>query len=133
MAKGPIKLANRSRSNRMFYDNLIKEIAICINVGDTAINRELELPSYRPMQGKSKDDIIHNSKTSVIGFDTPATMLPASVLDRIDGMLQEATRQNLTHYNSRRRISDIIKIHTDLTDCHKRFPALSGNSRQNRD
>lgn len=89
----------------MFFDNLIKEMAICINVGDTCINRDLELFSYR---GKKQN----------IGFDTPGGMLSDSTLTAIDLMLSEAMRQGLTGCNSRIRISDFIKQHTDLTDCH---------------
>ena len=102
----------------MFYDNFIKEIAICINVGDTRVSRDIELPSYRSIQHRSKGCLVHNSKVSAIGFDTPSQLLPSSVLDRIDEMLQEAAEQGLTHCGSRGIISDFIMSYTDLTECH---------------
>ena len=103
----------------MFFDNLVKEIAICINVGDTSINRELELPSYRGIQRRGEDDTIsHGSHVSAIGFDTPVGMLSRKALDAIDLMLQDAKSLRLEGCNSRRRISDFIIEHTDLTDCH---------------
>ncbi|MBP5776716.1 MAG: hypothetical protein J6W56_04110 [Prevotella sp.] len=102
----------------MFYDSLIKDIAICINVCDTRINRDLEHPSYRGIQRRKQEGAICQSNVSAIGFDTPAQMLPPSALNNIDDMLQEAKRRNLTGCNSRRQISDFIMLHTDLTDCH---------------
>jgi hypothetical protein len=102
----------------MFYDSLIKDIAVCINVGDTRINRDLEHPSYRGIQRRKQEGTISQSNVSAIGFDTPDRMLPSSVLNNIDDMLQEAKRKNLTGCNSRRQISDFIMQHTDLTDCH---------------
>ena len=30
----------------MFFDHLIRELAICLNVGDTALNREQLVPTY---------------------------------------------------------------------------------------
>lgn len=113
-----IKLANKSRGNRMFFDNLVKEIAICINVGYAAINRDLELPSYRGIRRRGEEATSHGSKVSSIGFDTPVGMLSRKTLDAIDLMLQEAKSLRLEGCNSRRRISDFIIEHTDLTDCH---------------
>lgn len=113
-----IRLANRSRSNRMFYDNLIKEIAICINVGDVKINRDIELFSYRGLQRRRREDAFGISKTEAVGFDTPAGMLPVSVLDSIDLMLSSAKAAGLSHCNSRSVISNFIKMMTDLNDCH---------------
>ena len=114
-----IRLANRSRSNRMFYDNLVKEIAICINMGYPSINRELELPSYRGISSRKGEDVIDiGNNHAAIGFDTPAGMLPPAVLRAIDGMMEEAKKEGLAGCGSRRTISDFIISHTDLTDCH---------------
>ena len=41
-----IKLANRSRRNRVFFDDFIREMAICLNVGEAALNREQLFPTY---------------------------------------------------------------------------------------
>lgn len=116
-----IKIANKCRSNRMFFDNLIKEIAICINVGDTEINRELELPSYRGIKGRSGDSLCFGSKVSAIGFDTPSDMLSGKCLDAIDRMLRDAKQKGI---NTKQQIAELIKEHTDLTDCH--LCALNG-------
>ena len=118
MAEKIIKLASRSRKNRMFYDNLIMEMAICINCGDTTIYRDLEMPSYRGMGTRKCGEGIDMGNHQAMGFDTPATMLPKQTLDRIDNMLQEAKQQGLNGCNSQRRIADFIMQHTDLTDCH---------------
>lgn len=120
--RAKINLANKSRANRMFFDNLIKEIAICINVGDMAINRDLELPSYRGKSRRKGNDVVDiGNKSQAIGFDTPAGMLSGKCIDAIDEMLRTA---NLKGCNSRQQISDFIKQHTDLTDCH--LCALNG-------
>ena len=114
-----IRLANRSRKNRMFFDNLIKEIAICINVGYTTVNRTVELPSYRGLQRRKDEDVIDiGNNHQAIGFDTPEDMLSPSLLRSIDGMLAEAKAEGLSGCGSRLQISKFIQEHTDLTDCH---------------
>ena len=113
-----IKLANRSSKNRMFYDNLIKEIAICLHCGDRILNRELQLPSYRGTNTRLKDkEAISLTKNEAMGFDTPRDMLPVATLDQIDRMLSEAPCR-LMRCKSREPITEYIKQRTDLTDCH---------------
>ena len=114
-----IRLANKSRSNRMFFDNLIKEMAICINCGYTSINREIELPSYRGIHRRKEEGTIDTGNNhQAIGFDTPSKMLSLSTLNSIDYMLEEAKSKGMAGCNSRRMISAFIIAHTDLTDCH---------------
>ena len=103
----------------MFFDNFIKEIAICMNVGDTKVNRDLELPSYRGFQRRKEKDVIDmGDNHQAIGFDTPAQMLSPTILTAIDKMLEKAKYDGLKGCNSRLLITDYIKRHTDLTDCH---------------
>ena len=113
-----IKLSNRSRKNRMFFDNLVRELAICIKCGDLTLNRDIELPSYRGKQTRCRDPkAVSLTKTEAVGFDTPRRMLPEATLDAIDLMLSDAPR-HLRYYKSREDIADYIKQRTDLTDCH---------------
>ena len=113
-----IKLANRSRKNRMFFDNLILELAICLNVGDTTLNRDLMLPSYRGIQTRCNDkEAISLSKVAAVGFNTPRQMLPTPTLDAIDRALREAPPQ-LKGCGSIRLIKNYISAFTDLNDCH---------------
>lgn len=117
--KKKILLANKSRKNRMFFDNLIKEIAISVNTGDTMLNRDIELPSYRGRQRRKEEGVIDTGNNhQAIGFDTPGTMLPPATLKALDEMLAEARDKGLTGCNSRRVIADFILCRTDLTDCY---------------
>ena len=111
-----IKLANRSRSNRNFYDSLIRVIAVEINIGSTSLNRDMELWSYRPVYDMTAEDF--GSNVEKRGWDTPRQMLPAKTLDAIDAMLVEAAQQGLEGCCDKPRIMAFIKEHTDLTDCH---------------
>lgn len=114
-----IRLANKSRKNRMFFDNFIKEIAICINVGTTSLNRDLELPSYRGIHRRKEEGVIDiGNNHQAIGFDTPAQIFSPTILSAIDRMLEQAKLHGLTGCNSRRLISDYIMRYTDLTECH---------------
>lgn len=114
-----IRLANRSRCNRMFFDNLLKEIAICINTGAKAINHDIELPSYRGMSRRKEEGVIDmGDNHQAIGFDTPSQMLSRGTLRAVDAMVAEAASLGLAGCGSRQKISDYIKSKTDLTDCH---------------
>lgn len=114
-----IRLANRSRCNRMFFDNLLKEIAICINTGAKGINHDIELPSYRGISRRKEEGVIDmGNNHQAIGFETPSKMLSLSTLNSIDYMLEEASSKGMAGCNSRRMISDFIIAHSDLTDCH---------------
>lgn len=114
-----IRLANRSRCNRMFFDNLLKEIAICINTGAKAINHDIELPSYRGMSRRKEEGVIDmGDNHQAIGFDTPSQMLSRGTLRAVDAMVAEAASLGLAGCGSLQKISDYIKSKTDLTDCH---------------
>lgn len=111
-----IKLANRSRKNRSFFDSLIRVLAVEINIGSDSLNRDLMLASYRPPQDMSAENI--GSRVEKRGWDTPRDMLPKATLDAIDDMLAEARRQGLEGCCDKVRIAQFIIGHTDLTDCH---------------
>lgn len=114
-----IALAAKSRKNRMFFDNLIKEIAISINVGDVTLNQNLELPSYRGMQRRKEENVVHiGSNHQAVGFDTPRSMLTHTTLCALDALLGEAKDKGLKGCGSRQRIADFIISQTDLTECH---------------
>ena len=42
----------------MFFDNLIKEIAISINTGASELNRYIMLPSYRGRQRRKEEGVM---------------------------------------------------------------------------
>ena len=91
-----IRLANRSRRNRMFFDNLLKEIAICINTGAKAINHDIELPSYRGGSRRKEEGVIDmGDNHQAIGFDTPSQMLSRGTLRAVDAMVAEAASLGL--------------------------------------
>ena len=113
-----LKLANASRRNRLFFDNLFREIAICIHTGDTEINRDIELPSYRGRGRRLERDVIPISKDEAMGFDTPRSLLSATVLGNIDRLLHKARESGLNRCRDRIRVSTFIIAHSDLTDCH---------------
>ena len=114
-----IRLANRSRCNRMFFDNLLKEIAICINTGAKGINHDIELPSYRGVSRRKEEGVIDmGDNHQAIGFDTPSQMLSRGTLRAVDAMVAEAASLGLAGCGSRQMISDYIESKTDLTDCH---------------
>ena len=116
-----IKLANRSRTNRMFFDHLIRELAICINVGDMALNREQLVPTY--VKHSQARELVENEYYIQITRDTGCLyqplgqILPSKLLDQIDKMLQQAPH-HLKGSHSRKLITDYLSSCTDLTDCH---------------
>ena len=111
-----IKLANRSRHNRNFYDNLIRTIAVEINIGSPSLNRDVELWSYRSVHDMEAEDF--GSHVEKRGWDTPRKMLPEKTLDAIDAMLAVAVQQGFEGCCDKPRIMAFIKEYTDLTDCH---------------
>lgn len=111
-----IKLSNRSRKNREFYDALLRTLAVEINIGSTRLNRDLMLPSFRPIHDTTAEHI--GSHVEKRGWDTPADMLPASTLDAIDNMLADAASQNMKDCCDKIRISQYLINQTDLTTCH---------------
>lgn len=116
-----IRLANRSRKNRIFFDHLIRELAICLNLGDTSLNREELVPTYcnHSQAGKVAFDenyIQLNRDTGCL-FLPLVNVLPGSVLDTLDEMLLQAPPE-LKGCRSRKLITEYLSQHTDLTDCH---------------
>lgn len=116
-----IKLANRSRTNRMFFDHLIRELAVCLNVGDTALNREQLVPTYvnhaQARELVEDENYIQITRDTGCLYQPLAQILPCKLLDQIDEMLQQAPH-NLKGSNSRKLITDYLSSCTDLTDCH---------------
>lgn len=103
----------------MFFDELIRLIAVEINIGSTCLNRDLMLPSYRGINTRLSDEgNIPISKTEAMGFNTPRELLTPKTLDQIDGLLAEACHKQLEGLCSILSIMDFLKEHTDLTDCH---------------
>ena len=121
-----LKLSARSRRNRMFFDNLIRELAICLNVGDTALNREELFPTY--VNHAQAGELVNDEYYIQINRDTGclfrplAELLPNKTLDDLDALLAEAPPE-LKHCGSRRMITDYLSQRTDLADCH--FSALN--------
>ena len=116
-----IPLANRSRKNRIFFDHLIRELAICLNVGDTSLDREVLVPTYvnhlhAGMVAKDEYYIQPNRDTGCL-FLPLGDVLPSSLLDRLDEMLANAPA-NLKRCGSRKLITDYLSQCTDLTQCH---------------
>lgn len=101
----------------MFYDSLIKDIAICLNTGEKELNRFLLHPSYRSPLKNDRETLSFGNSHQQIGFDSAISMLPVKVLDAIDDMLADAPH-DLCGSCSAIKIRDYIKACTDLTDCH---------------
>lgn len=103
----------------MFFDELIRSIAVEINIGSACINRDLILPSYRGINTRLQcEENISISKTEAMGFNSICEILPQKMLDQIDVMLAEACRKKLEGTCSIMVIRDFLKEHTDLNDCH---------------
>jgi len=121
-----IALADKSRKNRVFFDNLIREIVICLNCGDTVINRELELPVYAchkyARTANGDDKYFQITRDSGMFFKPLGEVLSEKYLDSIDQMLREAPSE-LKLCGKRALITSYISEVTDLTDCH--FSALN--------
>ena len=116
-----IHLAAKSRKNRMFFDNVIKDIAICINIGQESIDPDLDmgLPSYRGRNRRNEEGVTDiGNNHQAVGFDTMRQMLSPATVRAINDMLSLAKAEGLANCCDRRKISDFIQTHTDLTDCH---------------
>ena len=116
-----LKLANRSRRNRRFYDSLIRELYFLLEHGITELNRDLILPSYNGPHGVITDECIQNPEDAW-DFDTPRTMMPETMLDAIDQMLRDAPSL-LKGCGNRKIITDYLNSRTDFNSCH--FTALN--------
>lgn len=116
-----IKLANRSRKNRIFFDNLIRELAICLNTGDTSLNRELLSPTYvnhsHANAVDNKETYFRITRDSGMLMKPLGDILPCKLLDQLDAMLASAPAC-LKRSNSRSLIGDYLIQSTDLNDCH---------------
>lgn len=116
-----IPLANRSRKNRIFFDHLVRELAISLNMGDDSLNRGQLVPTYvsHEYAGKASDKgnyVQLNSKSGCL-YVPLGDVLPASLLNAIDNMLMQAPPE-LKGCGSRKQITDYLSQCTDLTDCH---------------
>ena len=105
----------------MFFDHLIRELAVCLNVGDTALNREQLVPTY--VKHSQARELVEDENYIQITRDTGCLyqplgqILPSKLLDQIDEMLRQAPH-NLKGSHSRKLITDYLSSCTDLTDCH---------------
>lgn len=121
-----IPLANQSRKNRVFFDNLVKELAICLNTGAESVNRDLQLPVYichsHAGQLANGDEYFQITRDSGMTFKPIGEVLGKTTLDAIDHMLREAPPL-IRHSNNRTLITNHLSAFTDLTDCH--FTALN--------
>ena len=121
-----LQLANRSRKNRIFYDFLILDLAINLNCGERQLNRDLLVPTY--VNHAHASDLRDDENYIQLGRDNGCLyhpyreILSRKMLDCLDAVLAEAPPE-LYHCGSRKMITDYLRQHTDLTDCH--FVALN--------
>ena len=111
----------------MFFDQLIRELAICINTGEKSLNRELLMPMYKNHSANvnAYHDNIHYeqvSRDSGCLWTPLKECLSSKVLDALDNMLCNAPG-DLMRCNSRSRIQKYMMEYTDLVDCH--FDAMN--------
>ena len=103
-----IALANKSRSNREFFDWLIRVLADELNIGGKELSGDLILPSW----------IIKITWTDPDGkkwfFGKVSDFLSKKVIKDLNNMLESADLKNAGLY----KIRDFLLQHTDLTDCH---------------
>lgn len=117
-AAGKVRLQNTSRKNRMFFDSLIRELAICVYLGDTSLNRSLELPSYRgPHNFDAPGTVYIGNNHAAVGFDTPGGLLSPRCLAGLDAMLAAAEAGGLKGCTEA-ECRAFLLASTDLTDCH---------------
>lgn len=120
-----LKLANRSRKNRIFYDFLILNLAVELNLGSKALNRDLFAPTYVNhihAANPNADNYCRVTRDSGCLFLPYREILSKKMLDDLDVILAEAPPE-LYHCGSRKMITDYLSQRTDLTDCH--FVALN--------
>lgn len=116
-----LKLANRSRKNRIFYDFLILYLAVELNLGTKAINRDELMPTYvsHAHAGDVRNDeyYVQITRNSGCIYRPCHEILSKKMLDQLDAILAEAPLE-LNHCGSRKMITDYLSLRTDLTDCH---------------
>lgn len=121
-----IKLADKSRKNRILYDFLVLELVVETNLGTRHLDRDLLVPSYLNHQhaGKAQENEYYCKITRDDGciFVPQGQAFPKQLLDQLDDLLRQAPPE-LKGCRSRKMITDYIRHHTDLTDCH--FTALN--------
>lgn len=120
-----LKLSNRSRKNRIFYDFLILDLAISLNGGEKQLNRALLAPTYvNHAHAANLNDGCYCQVTRDSGcFYRPYhEILSKKMLDQLDVILADAPPE-LYRCGSRKMITDYLSLRTDLTDCH--FVALN--------
>lgn len=121
-----IKLANRSRKNRVLFDFLVLELVVEINLGTTSLDRDLLIPTYVNHEHAGNlseaDNYVQLNRDTGCQFVPQGEALPSNLLADLDKMLRKAPPE-LKGCRSRKMITDYIRQHTDLTDCH--FTALN--------
>lgn len=121
-----IKLANRSRKNRVLFDFLVLELVVEINLGTISLNRDLLIPTYvnhaHAGSLSEADNYVQLNRDTGCQFVPQGEALPSNLLAALDKMLREAPAK-LKGCRSRKMITDYLRQHTDLTDCH--FTALN--------
>lgn len=97
-----------------------------INLGTKKLDRELLIPSYvnHMHAGNLGNDEYYCQLSRDTGcwFVPQGQALPKQLLDQLDDLLRQAPSE-LKGCCSRKIITDYIRHHTDLTDCH--FTALN--------
>lgn len=106
----------------MFFDQLIKELAICLNTGEKSLNRLLFMPVYKNHSANAnvyQDNEYYQqvSRDSGCLWTPLKECLSSKVLNALDNMLGNAP-DDLIRCNSRSKIQNYIMKYTDLVDCH---------------
>ena len=116
-----IKLANRSRKNRVFFDQLIRMLAVELHLGSDELNRFHLMPVYvchsHARETAHSEHYIQLNRDSGCLYQPLCEVLPAALIDQLEALLTDAPA-NLKGSKSKTLIGDYLKQHTDLTDCH---------------
>lgn len=115
-----LQLANRSRKNRIFYDFLILDLAVNLNLGEKQLNRDLLVPTYANHAhavNLNDENYCQITRDSGCLYRPYREILSSKMLDQLDAILAEAPPE-LNRCGSRKMITDYLSFRTDLTDCH---------------
>ena len=116
-----IKLANRSRKDRIFFDQLIRMLAVELHLGSDELNRFHLMPVYvchsHARETAHSEHYTQLNRNSGCSYKPLCEVLPAALIDQLEALLADAPA-NLKGSNSRKLIADYLKQRTDLTDCH---------------
>ena len=103
-----IALANKSRSNREFFDWLIRVLAVELNVGGKELSANLIIPSY------SAKILYCDPDGKAWCFAKVSDYLSKKTINELNNMLKSAALKNEGLF----KIRDYLLENTDLTDCH---------------